>query len=107
MPRTETAGRLTPFQSSLNEALDTFETLRALEGDFALAVETVRECLGNGGKLLICGNGGSAADGAHIATLPFKVFQQMIRHPLTDRGIAQFKADWEAARAALAEARKG
>jgi transaldolase len=49
----------------------------------------------------------SALAGAHVATLPFKVFQQMIRHPLTDRGIAQFKADWEAARAALAAARKG
>ena len=34
VPRTATAGSLTPFQSSLNEALDTFETLRALEGDF-------------------------------------------------------------------------
>jgi transaldolase len=44
----------------------------------------------------------SALAGAHIATLPFKVFQQMVRHPLTDRGIAQFKTDWEAARAALA-----
>ena len=44
----------------------------------------------------------SALAGAHIATLPFKVFQQMVHHPLTDTGIAQFKADWEKARAALA-----
>ena len=44
----------------------------------------------------------SALAGAHVATLPFKVFTQMVRHPLTDKGIAQFKADWEAARAALA-----
>jgi len=48
----------------------------------------------------------SALAGAHIATLPFKVFQQMVRHPLTDKGIVQFKKDWEDARAALA-ARKG
>jgi len=48
----------------------------------------------------------SALAGAHIATLPFKVFQQMVRHPLTDKGIVQFKSDWEAARAALA-AQKG
>jgi transaldolase len=48
----------------------------------------------------------SALAGAHIATLPFKVFQQMTSHPLTDKGIVQFKKDWEAARAALA-ARKG
>jgi len=39
----------------------------------------------------------SALAGAHIATLPFKVLQQMIHHPLTDKGIAQFKKDWAAA----------
>ncbi len=45
----------------------------------------------------------AALAGSHIATLPFKVFQQMVSHPLTDKGIVQFKKDWEAARAALAE----
>jgi transaldolase len=44
----------------------------------------------------------AALAGSHIATLPFKVFQQMVRHPLTDKGIVQFKSDWEAARAAMA-----
>ena len=40
----------------------------------------------------------AALAGAHIATLPFKVLQQMVHHPLTDKGIVQFKKDWEAAR---------
>jgi transaldolase len=44
----------------------------------------------------------AALAGSHIATLPFKVFQQMVRHPLTDKGIVQFKSDWAAARAAMA-----
>ena len=35
----------------------------------------------------------------HIATLPFKVLQQMVHHPLTDKGIVQFKADWAKASA--------
>ena len=43
-----------------------------------------------------------AIAGAHIATVPFKVVQQMIRHPLTDKGIAQFEADWAKAQAELA-----
>ena len=30
------------------------------------AVEMIVECFKNGGKLLICGNGGSGADSAHI-----------------------------------------
>ncbi len=37
----------------------------------------------------------SAAAGAPIATLPFSVLQQMAEHPLTDRGIQRFLADWE------------
>jgi len=49
----------------------------------------------------------AALAGSHIATLPFKVFQQMVRHPLTDKGIVQFKADWETARAAIAANAKG
>jgi transaldolase len=44
----------------------------------------------------------AALAGAHIATLPFKVLQQMIHHPLTDKGIAQFKSDWASAQAAAA-----
>jgi transaldolase len=48
----------------------------------------------------------AALAGAHIATVPFKVLQQMVHHPLTDKGIVQFRADWEKARAELAS-RKG
>jgi len=44
----------------------------------------------------------AALAGSHIATLPFKVFQQMVAHPLTDKGIIQFRKDWDAAREAMA-----
>jgi len=33
--------------------------------------------------------------GADVATIPFKVFAQMAHHPLTDKGLAAFLADWE------------
>lgn len=36
----------------------------------------------------------SAKAGAHIATIPYKVILQMIKHPLTDNGIERFIADW-------------
>ena len=36
-----------------------------------------------------------ALAGAHIATLPFKVIEQIAKHPLTDQGIAKFAADWQ------------
>ena len=44
----------------------------------------------------------AALAGAHIATTPFKVLQQMVHHPLTTSGIAQFRKDWEKARAEAA-----
>lgn len=36
----------------------------------------------------------AAEAGAHIATVPYKVLQQMINHPLTTSGIEKFLADW-------------
>jgi transaldolase len=33
--------------------------------------------------------------GAHVATIPFGVIQQLASHPLTDLGIKRFLADWE------------
>jgi transaldolase len=33
--------------------------------------------------------------GADVCTLPAKVFEQMLKHPLTDRGVEQFLKDWE------------
>ena len=36
----------------------------------------------------------SALLGADVATVPFKVLQQMFKHPLTDAGITKFMADW-------------
>jgi transaldolase len=40
----------------------------------------------------------AALMGAHIATIPFKVIEQLIRHPLTDLGVEAFLADWNKAR---------
>lgn len=39
----------------------------------------------------------AARAGAHIATLPYKILQQMAQHPLTDAGVTRFLADWEKA----------
>jgi len=36
----------------------------------------------------------AAKAGAHIATVPYSVLMQMIRHPLTDVGIERFLSDW-------------
>jgi transaldolase len=37
----------------------------------------------------------AALAGAHIATIPFGVIDQLVKHPLTDIGIEKFLADWK------------
>ncbi|MDB5038255.1 MAG: tal, partial [Bacteriovoracaceae bacterium] len=37
----------------------------------------------------------SALVGAHVATMPNSVFQMLFKHPLTDRGLEKFLADWK------------
>jgi len=38
-----------------------------------------------------------ALAGAHVGTFPFKVFQQLFKHPLTDIGLEKFLSDWKKA----------
>jgi transaldolase len=37
----------------------------------------------------------AARMGAHVATMPLKVIDQLLKHPLTDKGLEQFLADWQ------------
>jgi transaldolase len=37
----------------------------------------------------------AALMGAHVSTIPFKVIDQLVKHPLTDIGIDKFLKDWE------------
>jgi transaldolase len=37
----------------------------------------------------------AALIGADVATIPFKVIEQLVRHPLTDIGIERFLLDWK------------
>jgi transaldolase len=41
--------------------------------------------------------------GADIATMPFKVFESLVKHPLTDAGFKRFTDDWERAKPHLGE----
>jgi transaldolase len=45
----------------------------------------------------------AARMGAHIGTMPFKVFEQLFKHPLTDRGLEGFLKDWQKAREQLGD----
>jgi D-sedoheptulose 7-phosphate isomerase len=56
------------FEKSRQDALATIASLASLQATHERAAETVGRCLVGGGKLLVCGNGGSAADAADFAT---------------------------------------
>jgi transaldolase len=45
----------------------------------------------------------AAKVGADIATMPFKVFESLVKHPLTDQGFEKFSNDWEKAKSDLGE----
>lgn len=45
----------------------------------------------------------AARMGSDIATMPFKVFEALVRHPLTDAGFKRFSEDWEEAKPRLGE----
>ena len=55
-------------QSSIDQAAQTIDSLRAMEGKIEKAAARVKGCLLNGGKLLACGNGGSAGDVSDFTT---------------------------------------
>ena len=59
---------MTIFEKAIADSLATLEALRRLQPVVKRAAEIIGSRLTGGGKLLVCGNGGSAADGADFAT---------------------------------------
>src|SRR6266581_9792179 len=56
------------LKSAIAAAKETLQSLVDLEAQIGKAADLIADCLTNGNKLLVCGNGGSAADAAHFAT---------------------------------------
>jgi D-sedoheptulose 7-phosphate isomerase len=56
------------FDAALAETVQTFQALTTIRADIERAGDLMLATLRRGGKLLICGNGGSAAEAAHFAT---------------------------------------
>ena len=55
------------IQNEFNEHIKTANLLHKLTDDVANSAQLCIDCLRSGGKILIFGNGGSAADAQHIA----------------------------------------
>lgn len=60
-----------------------FDCLRGCEKEIASAYKLIEQCYANGGKLLICGNGGSQADADHIVGELMKGF--LLKRPVSQQ----------------------
>jgi D-sedoheptulose 7-phosphate isomerase len=81
LPPTRTATAVL-FDRLYDDHRAAFERTRPLLAPTAALAEAVISVLGAGGKLLLCGNGGSAADAQHIAT------EFTVRYETTRRGLS-------------------
>jgi phosphoheptose isomerase len=57
----------TTLQQNIDGSVAVTRSLAALETQVRLAAQIITDCLSSGHKLLVCGNGGSAADASHLA----------------------------------------
>ena len=74
----------------LQRLLTDYPSLKQCTGDIESAFNIIKESFGGGGKLLLCGNGGSAADCEHIAGELMKGF--LLKRPLPKEERRPFEA---------------
>ena len=74
----------------LNELIERYPSLAACRGDIETAKNTINDCYEKGGKLLLAGNGGSAADCEHIVGELMKGF--LLKRPIPDGKREDMKA---------------
>lgn len=83
---------VSPFIGRLDDighdGMEIIDSIRIIFDNYAVPTEILAASIRHTQHLLKC-----AESGADVATIPFKVIEQMIKHPLTDSGLAQFLAD--------------
>jgi transaldolase len=88
------AAYISPFVGRLddlsNRGMDLVEEIITIYDNYGYETEIIVASIRNPVHVL-----DAALMGADIATMPFKVINQLIRHPLTDIGLENFLADWK------------
>lgn len=86
---------VSPFLGRLDDisttGIDLIQDIVTIFDNYGLDTEIICASVRNPIHVTDC-----ALAGAHIATVPYKVIEQMTKHPLTTQGIAQFQADYKA-----------
>src|SRR5205814_9660660 len=78
------------MSTRLSSLFERYPTLQACERELRAAFDLLAAAYRNGNKLLICGNGGSAADTEHIVAELMKGFLK--RRPIPSAHVAQLEA---------------
>ena len=88
------AAYVSPFVGRLDDishyGMDLVRQIMAIYNNYGYATEVIVASVRNPLHVV-----DAAIAGAHIATIPFNVIDQLARHPLTDIGIEKFLADWK------------
>ena len=88
------AAYISPFVGRLDDishvGMELAEQIVTIYDNYAIETEVIVASVRNPVHVL-----DAALMGADIATIPFKVIQQLIKHPLTDIGLDKFLADWK------------
>jgi len=88
------ADYITPFVGRLDDisspGMDLIANIMQVYNNYNLKTEVIVASIRNPVHVL-----DAAMIGAHIATIPLKVIEQLVKHPLTDKGIESFLKDWE------------
>ena len=87
---------VSPFLGRLDDishvGMDLIRTIRKIYDNYGFETEILAASLRNPLHVV-----DAALAGADVATIPFAVFQQLIKHPLTDIGLKRFLDDWQKA----------
>lgn len=88
------ASYVSPFLGRLDDissdGLNLIEEIMDIFNNYAYDTEVIAASIRHPMHVALC-----ARLGCDIATVPYKVFKQMLNHPLTDIGIEKFLKDWE------------
>ncbi|MEJ2586968.1 MAG: fructose-6-phosphate aldolase [Deltaproteobacteria bacterium] len=88
------AAYISPFVGRLDDishvGMDLVEQIMTIYENYGFETEVIVASIRNPVHVL-----DAALMGADIATIPFKVIKQLVKHPLTDIGLEKFLADWK------------
>ena len=88
------AAYVSPFVGRLDDishyGMDLVRQIMAIYNNYGFGTEVIVASVRNPLHVV-----DAALAGAHIATIPFSVIDQMVKHPLTDVGIEKFLSDWK------------